>query len=66
MEHHEKFANFIIQNNVSNVLEIGAGHGILSQKVLEKKKIDWTIVEVNTIKKFKNVKYIDGFFSKKF
>lgn len=38
MEHHEKFANFIIQNNVSNVLEIGAGHGILSQKVLEKKK----------------------------
>ena len=65
MEHHQKFANFINKSGVLNVLEIGAGHGILSQKVLSKKKINWTIVEVNSIKKFKNVKYIDGFFNKK-
>lgn len=64
MRHHTEFANFIIKRLPleAEVLEIGAQHGILADKILsESKKIKhWTIVEPNpnmidSLKSYKNV-----------
>lgn len=63
-EHHKEFAQFIMQNNPKNVLEIGGGHGRLSQNCLKLGRVNWTIVEPNSKKKYENIEYIDGFFSK--
>ncbi|EIZ0998226.1 class I SAM-dependent methyltransferase, partial [Campylobacter coli] len=63
-KHHKKFADFIIKSNPKSILEIGGGHGKLSQNCLELSDLDWTIVEPNSKNKYTNVKYIDGFFRK--
>nr|WP_193699228.1 methyltransferase domain-containing protein [Campylobacter bilis] len=63
-EHHKEFAKFISQIKPKNVLEIGGGHGKLSQFFLELDNVNWTIIEPNIENKFKNVNYIDGFFNK--
>ena len=63
-EHHTEFAKFILSKEVKNVLEIGGGHGKLSQNCLAIKKIRWTIVEPNPTHRYDNVVYVDNFFSK--
>ncbi len=63
-EHHREFADFIIKSNPKSVLEIGGGHGKLSQNCLSLADIKWTIVEPSSENKHKNVDYIDGFFYK--
>ncbi|EAL5964060.1 dTDP-glucose pyrophosphorylase, partial [Campylobacter jejuni] len=63
-EHHREFAKFIFQIKPKNILEIGGGHGKLSQFFLEMDNVNWTIVEPNIENKFENVNYIDGFFNK--
>ncbi|EAK6772457.1 SAM-dependent methyltransferase, partial [Campylobacter jejuni] len=63
-EHHREFADFIIKSNPKSILEIGGGHGKLSQNCLSLADIKWTIVEPNSENKHKNVDYIDGFFHK--
>ncbi|EJA3389178.1 methyltransferase domain-containing protein, partial [Campylobacter lari] len=63
-EHHREFANFISQVKPKNVLEIGGGHGKLSQNFLKLQDANWTIIEPDTKNKFDNVKYINGFFDK--
>ncbi|EOH9591992.1 class I SAM-dependent methyltransferase [Campylobacter jejuni] len=63
-EHHKEFAKFIFQIKPKSVLEIGGGHGKLSQFFLKLDPISWTIIEPNIENKFENVNYIDGFFSK--
>ena len=51
-EHHNQFANFICKYKLNNILEIGGGHGSLSQKILKKKdKVKYTIIEINPDKK---------------
>ncbi|EAH5774567.1 class I SAM-dependent methyltransferase, partial [Campylobacter jejuni] len=63
-EHHKKFADFIVENNPKSILEIGGGHGKLSQNCLNLLDLNWTIVEPNSKNKYENVDYIDGFFCK--
>lgn len=63
-EHHSEFAKFIAKYDLKNILEIGGGHGKLSQNFLKLQSANWTIVEPNTKNKFDNVNYIDGFFDK--
>ncbi|MCR6577732.1 class I SAM-dependent methyltransferase [Campylobacter insulaenigrae] len=63
-EHHKAFADFIANVALLNILEIGGGHGKLSQNFLNIQNANWTIIEPNSSNKFKNVKYIDGFFDK--
>lgn len=63
-EHHKAFADFIANADSSNILEIGGGHGKLSQNYLKFKNANWTIIEPDSKHKFDNVNYIDGFFSK--
>lgn len=67
MDHHEKFSEFILENNPKEVLEIGGAHGILAEKCLSKKNISWTILEPNPnpVKGCK-AKFIKGFFNTKF
>ena len=62
--HHYEFAKFIEQYKPSNVLEIGASHGILFQKYLKlDKKINWTIIEPNPkINKNIRLQVIKSFF----
>ena len=64
-KHHSNFASFIKAYKPRSVLEIGGGHGILSKNYLNKKKIDWTIVEPNPspVKGCK-AKFIKAFFNK--
>ncbi|QOR03878.1 class I SAM-dependent methyltransferase [Campylobacter cuniculorum] len=64
-EHHKEFANFIMQNHPKNILEIGGGHGKLSQNCLEiNPELKYTIIEPNSTKKHNNINYIDSFFKK--
>lgn len=63
-EHHSEFAKFISKYDLKNILEIGGGHGRLSQNFLKLQNANWTIIEPNTKNKFNNVNYIDGFFDK--
>jgi hypothetical protein len=46
-EMHDRFAEIIINNlpNLFSVAEIGAGNGILSECILNKKKIEYTIID---------------------
>jgi hypothetical protein len=43
---NDLFANFILEiSTVQGILEIGAGNGSLSESILEKKTIEYTIVD---------------------
>jgi 2-polyprenyl-3-methyl-5-hydroxy-6-metoxy-1,4-benzoquinol methylase len=46
MKHHKDFAMFISKDNPSQILEIGAAHGILAHNILNiNPRVDYTIVE---------------------
>lgn len=62
--HHKEFAEFLMEEKPKNVLEIGGGHGKLSQLCLALGKVKWSIVEPNSPQKYDNISYIDGFFRK--
>ena len=62
--HHKQFAEFIAQYNPKHVLEVGAGHGILSQFFAGKTK--WTIVEPTPGEVSAGVEVIKGFFNDSF
>ncbi len=47
MDHHQKFAEFILEYKPKKVLEIGGAHGILAKKVMDTLEIPWTIIEPN-------------------
>lgn len=63
--HHQKFAEFIENEKIDKVFEIGGAKGILAQKFYKKKKIPWVIIEPNPqpVKDCK-AKFIKGFFNK--
>lgn len=67
IDHHQKFAEFVLKNDPKNVLEIGGAHGILAKKCLSKINIPWTILEPNPnpVKDCK-ANFIKGFFDKEF
>lgn len=67
-QHHQAFADFIAEHEVSSILEIGGLHGHLAQKCLQhNEKLDWTIIEPNPcIDESLNVNVIKGFFDDKF
>lgn len=66
-EHHLSFLNFIKNYKINSVLEIGGGHGFLSENYLKSNDCKWTIVEPNpTIKPSKNLNVIKGFFDSEF
>jgi len=48
MEHHNKFANFIINNinNSANIIEIGGKTGILAKEILSIQKYNYTIIDI--------------------
>jgi len=66
--HHEAFSKFINKFSVTNVLEIGAGHGKLATNYLNlQPNTKWTIVEPNPkIKSTKQIKVIKTFFNSNF
>lgn len=47
-EHYQRFSNFILKNNVLNILEIGGGAGRLGELFLSKTHSgNWTMIEPN-------------------
>lgn len=67
-DHHISFSKFISDFEMNTVLEIGGGHGILANNVIEiKNYIDWTIIEPNIVaSNSNNINYIKGFFNEDF
>ena len=67
-QHHTAFAEFVTKHtSVNSVLEIGGLHGHLAKKCLEKKDLNWTIVEPNPrVDASLPVKVIKTFFDDKF
>jgi len=67
-QHHAAFAEFVTKYaSVNSVLEIGGLHGHLAKKCLEKRDLNWTIVEPNPrIDASIPVKVIKAFFDDKF
>ena len=69
-DHHESLAKFIMKYNPNTVLEIGGGHGLLSnkyKKINRDRKTKWTIVEPNpTVTESADVKVIKAFFDNNF
>jgi 2-polyprenyl-3-methyl-5-hydroxy-6-metoxy-1,4-benzoquinol methylase len=46
VRHHLEFAKFILKNEATEILEIGAAHGVLARNILETKPhIKYTIIE---------------------
>ncbi len=62
--HHEAFAEFILAHGPASVLEVGAGHGILSIQVHRRRPaVDWVAVEPNpTPQPGCRARFIRGFF----
>lgn len=62
--HHEAFAEFILEHGPASVLEVGAGHGILSIQVHRRRpEVDWVAVEPNpTPQPGCRARFIRGFF----
>ena len=68
-QHHEAFAQFIAHYHPKGVIEIGGGHGILSQAYHQgvDAGVQWTIVEPNpTPATGVKATYIKGFFDETF
>jgi hypothetical protein len=67
-QHHIAFAEFVTKyTSVRSVLEIGGLHGHLAKKCLEKRDLNWTIVEPNPrVDASIPVKVIRAFFDDKF
>ena len=67
-QHHAAFAEFVTKyTSVNSVLEIGGLHGHLAKKCLEKRDLNWTIVEPNPrVDQSIPVKVIKTFFDDKF
>ena len=59
--HHLEFADFILQANITGICEIGAAHGYLSNLILLRKPIPYTIVEPTENIYESKVKHIKGF-----
>lgn len=67
-QHHAAFAEFVTKyTSVNSILEIGGLHGHLAKKCLEKKDLNWTIVEPNPrVDASIPVKVIKAFFDDNF
>lgn len=67
-QHHQAFADFVLEHKPNTVLEIGGGHGILSVNChAVRPEIDWTILEPNpTPQPGCRARYIPGFFDSQF
>lgn len=67
-DHHQAFAEFVMNSNPKQVLEIGGLHGILAKKCLGiDSSLDWTMIEPNpTIESTPSIKVIKAFFDEKF
>lgn len=67
-DHHQAFAEFVVNSNPKKVLEIGGLHGILAKKCLSiDPLLDWTIVEPNpTIESTPSIRIIKSFFDQNF
>ena len=62
-EKFNKMYNFITSNEkINGIIEIGACHNFLAEKIIDTMKIPYTIIEVNNIKKNENINYINNFF----
>jgi 2-polyprenyl-3-methyl-5-hydroxy-6-metoxy-1,4-benzoquinol methylase len=59
--HHVEFADFILQSKILSICEIGAAHGFLSNLILLKKNIPYTIVEPTENSYESKVTHIKGF-----
>lgn len=61
-DHHDVFANFIANNMPRKILEIGAAHGYLANKLTEKLVTsEYTIIEPSTSLANSRIKIIKGF-----
>lgn len=63
-DYYNNFAEFILEQNLSKILEVGGGQGRLAEKVVSKNtNIEWTIVEPNpTYSGDLNIKLVPKFF----
>jgi 2-polyprenyl-3-methyl-5-hydroxy-6-metoxy-1,4-benzoquinol methylase len=63
LQHHKEFKDFILKNGQQNIIEFGAGSGILSKMFLENNKdYNWTILDINTdlLKSRTDIRVIKG------
>ena len=67
-QHHQEFAQFVSTYNLSNLIEIGAGHGKMIENYFAiKPHSNWTVVEPNPkIKEDSRIKVIEGLFDESF
>ncbi len=61
-KHHDLFSEFILdQTSSKNIVEVGGYSGVLARKILEKKKVSYTIVDLCDIDpKIPNVNFCHG------
>jgi hypothetical protein len=59
----EQFTNFVVSNSdITNIIEIGAGGGLISDMILEKLKCDYYIIDPSYFGKRENKIIIDKYF----
>lgn len=60
LNHHKSFRNFVLQDEISSICEIGAAHGHLAKLILEEIKAEYLIIEPNPLFEDPRIKIIDG------
>lgn len=60
--HHDSFANFIAKKKYNKIIEIGASHGYLANRLIDRLgKVEYTIVEPNSNLNSSRIKVITGY-----
>jgi SAM-dependent methyltransferase len=65
--HLNQFAQFVSKHALGNILEIGSGHGLLSQKFMQERlassdEIRWHCIEPNPLNENNHGKLVEGWF----
>jgi hypothetical protein len=59
--HHEKFRDFILEDEIASICEIGASHGYLAGIILDKVPMEYLVIEPNPLIHDPRIVVIDGF-----
>jgi hypothetical protein len=59
--HHEKFRDFILEDEIASICEIGASHGYLAGLILDKVPMEYLVIEPNPLIQDPRIVIIDGF-----
>jgi hypothetical protein len=59
--HHESFRDFILEDDLKSVCEIGAAHGFLAKLIVEHRNVKYFVIEPNPTFQDNRIEVLEGF-----